>query len=381
MSAQDGDNKENAETGVIVAETGAPVSADDKGEKTPKAKPSKTKSGRGLAALALLIGLAGLALAGWVYYQLIYLNAQKAQAASAEAAQITELVGELESAQSETSAALAMQRARVAELEAALSQQQAVGQRQYQQITDRLQTLSTVDRDDWLLAEAEYLLRLANQRLQLSGDNRAAAKLLASADDILRSMDEPALHPVRAALAKEQAALRSSADYDLEGAYLKLQGIADSAASLEVYEAPSYEPEPVPVSEEGDWQENLKNGFERAWGKLRSYIRVRQHDANFQANLAPEQAEAVRASLRMMIEQAQLALLAERPALYRRSLEKAAKFLREYYPLNDRRGAVLAQLEPLIDAPVKAERPDLSGSLAELKEFIKARRWQREVGQ
>lgn len=374
MSAQDGDNKENTETAVIIAETEKPGSAaSDEGKKA-----KQPKSGRGLAALALLIGLVGLGLAGWVYYQLIYLqNKQSAE----ESAQFVQAIGELDKAQSATSAALAMQRARVAELEASLEQQQAAAQRQYQQITERLQTLSTVDRNDWLLAEAEYLLRLANQRLQLSGDNRAAAKLLASADDILRSVDDPALHPVRAALAKEQAALRSSADYDLEGAYLKLQGIADSAASLEVYDAPSYEPEPVPVNEEDDWQANLKNGFERAWGKLRSYIRVRQHDEKFQANLAPEQAEAVRASLRMMIEQAQLALLAERPALYKRSLEKAASFLREYYPLNERRKAVLAQLEPLVDAPIKAERPDLSGSLAALKEFIKARRWQREVGQ
>ena len=44
---------------------------------------------------------------------------------------------------------------------------------------------SANDRDAWLLAEAQYLLRLANQRLIMAGDAVAAEALLGSADNIL----------------------------------------------------------------------------------------------------------------------------------------------------------------------------------------------------
>ena len=50
------------------------------------------------------------------------------------------------------------------------------------------------DRDGFLLAEAEYLLRLANQRLIMASDTESAAALLASAPE----------DPVNAKQAKEE---------------------------------------------------------------------------------------------------------------------------------------------------------------------------------
>ncbi|WP_372863733.1 uroporphyrinogen-III C-methyltransferase [Spongiibacter sp.] len=345
---------------------------------SPATSPQAEKSrGGGLAALALLLALAGLGLAGWIYYQLIYLSSEQDAAFFAE---MKAAMQDYDNRAQSAAAALDRQRERLAEIDSLIDQQRAVSQRQIQQLSDKMQSLSTVDRDDWLLAEVEYLLRLANQRLQLSGDSRAAGRLLASADGILRELDDPALHPVRAELAKELAALQSSADFDLEGAYLQLQGLAEAAEQLEVYTPPSYQPQPLPAAD-ASWQEGLSAGFERAWGKLRSYVRIRQHDDNFKAELAPEQADALRASLRMMLEQAQLALLAERPELYRHSLDKATAWLQRYYPLNERREALLQQLAPLREAEIRAERPDISMSLRTLKEYSKARRWQREVGQ
>src|SRR5690606_35948157 len=49
-------------------------------------------------------------------------------------------------------------------------------------LVDELARLRVVDRSDWLLAEAEYLLRLANQHAILGQDAPAAAALLTQAD-------------------------------------------------------------------------------------------------------------------------------------------------------------------------------------------------------
>ena len=330
-----------------------------------------------LASLALIVALAAAGGAGWLYYQLIYLSDQQ------NAAVVAEMQAALDIATSRndaTDAALNRQRERLAELDSLIDQQQTISQRQLQQLSAQVQELSAVDRNDWLLAEAEYLLRLANQRLQLSGDSRAAARLLSSADAILRELDDPALHPVRSELAKELSALQSLSDIDIEGLYLQLEGLAGEVDKLEAYGAPEYSPAPV-ADADSTWQSGLATGFQRAWEKLRSYIRIRQHDDNFRAELAPEQADALRASLRMMLEQAQLALLAERPTVYQRALDKAANWLQRYFPLNDRREALATQLEKLGQADIRGERPDISGSLRALKEYSKAQRWQREVGQ
>ena len=74
---------------------------------------------------------------------------------------------------------------------------------------EELNRYSTSDRGAWLIAEAEYLLRLANQRLIMAGDTVAAQALLKSTDNILMELDDASLHPVRAAVAADLAALRA----------------------------------------------------------------------------------------------------------------------------------------------------------------------------
>ena len=330
-----------------------------------------------IATLALLLALAAAGGAGWLYYQLIYLDSQQD---ATFAADMQSALSAASARNDATEAALNRQRERLAELNSLLSQQQSVSQRQFQQLSSQLEELSAVDRNDWLLAEAEYLLRLANQRLQLSGDSRAAGRLLSSADAILRELDDPALHPVRSELARELSALQSLSEIDVEGLYLQLDGLASEVDKLEAYGAPDYQATPV-ADANSDWQSGLKVGFQRAWEKLRSYIRIRQHDEKFRAELAPEQADALRASLRMMLEQAQLALLAERPVVYRQALQKAATWLQRYFPLNDRRQALSDRIEQLMSADILGERPDISGSLRALKAYGKTQRWQQEVGQ
>lgn len=329
------------------------------------------------AALALLLALASLAASAWLYYQLVYLKQQQNAEFSRE---ISALLAQHEQRAVASEAALNRQRERISEIDSAWQQQLSVMQGQLSQLSEQVQSLSSVDRNDWLLAEAEYLLRMANQRLQLSGDSRAAAQLLASADAILRELDDPALYAVREALALELAALQGASSFDLEGLYLQLQGLAATAEALEVYQAPTYTPV-APPAEDASWEEGLKAGFARAWAKLRSYVRIRQHDEKFQAQLAPEHSAALRASLRMMLEQAQLALLSERPGLYGRSIDKAIAWLQRYYPLNDGRQALISSLSALRDTEIRVERPDISSSLRALKEYSKTRRWQREVGQ
>ncbi|RRQ21865.1 hypothetical protein D6C00_07845 [Thiohalobacter thiocyanaticus] len=61
----------------------------------------------------------------------------------------------------------------------------------------------------WVLAEAEYLLHVANQRLQLARDVDTALAALATADQRLQELANAAYLPVREQISRELGALRS----------------------------------------------------------------------------------------------------------------------------------------------------------------------------
>lgn len=337
----------------------------------------KPKSGSNvLSLLALLVALAALVLAGWMYQQYQLMAAQEQNTNASFKSELRSLGA----SQGEFKALVSAQREALSQLRSDVGARLDAFTLRSQSLEVTVQSLATVDRQDWLLAEAEYLLRLANQRAQLSHDARSAAQLLGSADEILRDLDEPALLPVRAELAREIGALQNSATRDVEGSYLALQALASEVEKLRIYKASTYVPMLVQVAE-SDWQQRLQGGLTAAWEKLRSYIRISHHQESFRAQLAPEQEAILRASLQLMFEQAQLALLANQPVLYERALEKAAMWLNRYYQLDEHRDTLLAQINTLAQVEVDAELADISGSLRILKEYLKSNRWQKEARQ
>ncbi|CAA0117506.1 uroporphyrinogen-III C-methyltransferase [Zhongshania aliphaticivorans] len=371
--------EENKEQTTVTTQDPAVISASEpapakSAKKTPEKKPKSSSNLLGL--LALLVAIAALALAGWMYQQEQLLAAQEQNTSDNFKSELRTL----SASQAEFKSLISTQREALAQLRSDASARLDALSRRSQDLEVKVQSLATVDRRDWLLAEVEYLLRLANQRVQLSHDPRSAAQLLSSADEILRDLDDAALHPVRAEIAKEIGALQGSAQRDVEGSYLALQALATEAEKLKIYKAPSYEPVAA-TEEQSDWQQRLQGGLMAAWDKLRSYIRIRHHEENFRAQLAPEQEAALRASLQLMFEQAQLALLADQSDLYRRALEKSAAWLNRYYQLDEHRDTLLQQIAVLAELPIQNEIADISGSLRSLKEYIKSNRWQKEVRQ
>ena len=80
-------------------------------------------------------------------------------------------------------------------------------------------------REDWLLAESEYLLRLASQRLLMDRDVPSAIALIKSADDILADARGLKIFELRASLAEDLASLGAVAELDTEGIFLRLNAL------------------------------------------------------------------------------------------------------------------------------------------------------------
>lgn len=240
----------------------------------------------------------------------------------------------------------------------------------------RLLALSSANRDEWKLQEAQYLLRLADQRILLEQDSQNALALAISADDVLRDIDQADLVGVRKLLAEEIAVLKVAGIIDREGIYLRL-----SALSNQIEAIPFIEPlgTPVDLMEEEEVPENetfkerLTRGFYDLMHKLSAYVRVRDHGKTINAVLPPAEQKYLQQNLRLMLEQAQVALLRNEAGIYQESLVKAQNWINQYFTLNEKATAVLAELKALETEVIAPELTNFSNSAAALAEYIAKR--------
>jgi uroporphyrin-3 C-methyltransferase len=236
-----------------------------------------------------------------------------------------------------------------------------------------LSRFSAVDRENWLLAEAEYLLRLANQRLIMAGDTASAQALIASTDRILRDLEDASLHAVRAALAADLAAVRAVPQVDVEGTYLRLSALIEQAGELVIFRLPEPEPGEMEVPAE-DWQGRLQQGYQSALDKLSDYIVIRRRDEPMQTLMDPQWESLVRQNLRMLLEQAQVALLSGNQMLYRESLQRSNHWVAEFFASDEAAARSMArEIDQLADLQIDVPVPDLTRSLAALSDAIEQR--------
>ncbi|HAR07167.1 MAG: hypothetical protein CL809_05250 [Cobetia sp.] len=339
----------------------------------PPGEPQGKKSKAGSIALILVIVLAiVVAVLAWFGWQ--RLNAlPDAQGLDKQVSEsVTQQVGQVSSKVEGLSSTLEKNESRVSELDKRLSSESQDTEQALNKVLEELSKSQQTDARDWHYAEAEYLLRLANQRLQLERDVNGADALLENADARIAAANNPALLPVRKAIQSELASLDSVPRVDRSGIYLALlaeqeqlarlplkQDVAEIAAKVENDAAPT-----------GGWQQQLA----RFGNELKDLVTVRRHDEALEALITPEQESYLRQNVRLVLEQAQLALLKEEPKLYQAAIDKAITLVNGYYDTKtDGVQNAVAKLEELKSKTIRPELPDISASLSKLRELIERR--------
>ena len=87
-------------------------------------------------------------------------------------------------------------------------------------------------RGDWLIADAEYLLSVANERLHLIGDVNTTREALEAADQRLRESGDAGIFNVREELAKEIGVIKNVVVPDIVGMYASIQSLQDRVDKL-----------------------------------------------------------------------------------------------------------------------------------------------------
>ena len=222
---------------------------------------------------------------------------------------------------------------------------------------------------EWLWTEAEYLLRLANQKLTLQGDADSALLILSTVDEMLRDSGDATVLGVRDALAGEMLALRNLEYVDVPGLYVRMNNLLPLIDQLSLRNTLVQNYSDQLAAQQGATL-SADTGFGvRALALLGSIFVWQEWDVAPEALLPPQQEATLKQNLRLMLEQAQLALLMAEQEVYRSSLEKGRDWMTRYFAIDAGAGRTLGQeLESLAAATVATSRPDISGSLALLQQ-------------
>lgn len=339
----------------------------------PPPAPAPRKGGSFIGWLALLLVLALAGAVGWSLQQALQREAQLQERIADLESQAGSEESDLESVRSELQRDFERGLEKVSGESARQDQMLNTLQSQLNDQQARLASFSANDHDSWLRAEAQYLLRLANQRLIMARDVVSAQALLDSADAIIKELDDAGLYDVRAAIAAEQAALRAVPKIDVEGIYLRLSALIEQADRLVIFQLPEGEEQPEQEYSD-DWQVRLERGYEEAARKLSDYIVIRRRDVPMHALMDPQWEGLVRQNLRMLLEQAQVALLSGNQTLYEESLERSQHWVSQFFESDEAAARAMSrEIDQLSSLTVETSMPDLTRSLRALDEAMQER--------
>lgn len=217
--------------------------------------------------------------------------------------------------------------------------------------------------NDWLLAEADYLVKLAGRKLFLEHDVETATQLMESADQRIAALNDPSLTALRKAMANDITTLKNIPLIDRDGLVLRLISLQQQIDNLPLANAilPADQPQTSQAVSENidDWQTNLKNSL-KAFAD--NFITFRSRDGNVIPLLSPTQHFYLRENLQAKLETAIKGVYTEQQTLYRTALDTAAQWSTSFFNPDDKAvqsfNAALAQLaeqQVQVEYPVKLQ--------------------------
>ena len=230
-------------------------------------------------------------------------------------------------------------------------------------------------RGDWLVADAEYLLSIANQRLLLVGDVHTTRMALDAADQRLRESGDSAVYKVREQITKEIAGLRSITLPDVVGMHALIQLLRDKVSHLAVLLP--YAGKPLTKSKQihdHEQSPDAEHGIlGSALGLLEGYVTVKHSDQPVSKILTEEEVGFIRQQLNVKLEIIKVALVQQSDALFKVGITDAKEWVASNFTKNESSKGFLAELEKLNSVTLRSEFPDISQSLKMLKDISKLR--------
>jgi len=205
------------------------------------------------------------------------------------------------------------------------------------QVSQLEQQVSLRQPSDWLVHEAEYLVRIAARTMWLERDTKAAISLLRDADNRLKELNQPKFLPVRALINEDIEALALMPTLKNQEAVLTLMALNKQIPALELSgvnltEALDGTKEDFVLSDDvNDWQENLQ----KTWQKfLNDFITVRRRTGMVEPLMTPDQQQHLKQNLSLKVQLVQWAASEQKEDIYQQTLLDIQQWLNEFFDMD-----------------------------------------------
>ena len=344
-----------------------------------------TKSGAGLiVSFGMLISILALVVAGYAAYLIYESNSELKDARTSVRSLETELTNLKKTSDQkieQLSVLLEQTTASIAQTREAENTAIADLGASFEVATEQLRTelraelnegLGTSG-EDWLLAEVEYLIRLANQRVLMERDVSGALSLLSSADEIVEQTSGIAAYELRESLAYDIANLKAVSDLDTDGIFLSLSAMASQVTELR-RKQPELSP-PTQIQIDNGEAQNFYQQFlslvNNIFGRVLNSVDYRRDGVAITPLLPPKEEYYLRQNLILKFEMAQLALLRNDQPVYHTSLSEAKLWIVKHFVETDPRTvALVTALDQLVEVEVDRSLPNISGSLRAVRGLL-----------
>ena len=344
-----------------------------------------TKSGAGLiVSFGMLISILALVVAGYAAYLIYESNSELKEARTSVRSLETELanlkrtsdqkIEQLSVVLEQTTASISqireVENTAIADLGASF--EVATEQLRTELRAELNEGLGTSG-EDWLLAEVEYLIRLANQRVLMERDVSGALSLLSSADEIVEQTTGIAAYELRESLAYDIANLKAVSDLDTDGIFLSLSAMASQVTELR-RKRPELSPPTQIQIDNGEAQNSYQQFLSlvnNIFGRVLNSVDYRRDGVAITPLLPPKEEYYLRQNLILKFEMAQLALLRNDQPVYHTSLSEAKLWIVKHFVETDPRTvALVTALDQLVEVEVARSLPNISGSLRAVRGLL-----------
>lgn len=341
------------------------------------AAPRSESASSPVGGLAMLLALIAIGIASYATWMILFKQPAAIDAAVAGLrANVSELSREVQARDAQV-AALKSQLAQVnTKLDEAGNVKQAdldaLTTKMEQRLAELKSSMGTSSKD-WIYAEVEYLLRLANQRVVMEGNVKGALALFHAADNILRDAEGITAFDLRQAIANNITRLEAVQQVDVDGIFVKLAALASEVSQLKQRQQSFEAAAPVltPVPSEASFTDKVLALLRQGGQRLATLVDYRRNGEHIKPILPPREEYYLRQNLVLKLQMAELALLRGDQPVYETSLSEAQSWVVEHFDPDDvATTAMLKSLAELGAIKVNTPMPDVSSSLKEVRKLL-----------
>jgi uroporphyrin-III C-methyltransferase len=319
-----------------------------------------SQSGLWLAVLAVL-GVGALGTWAWMQNQKVSNDIQKG---AAEIESLSQRISTLPDNLAES----------LSQLDSKLQTLQTE-QAQLQQAVNRQRTTREHFESDWQLTDALFMSRLAQQRLQISGDIETAQQVLSSVDEAVKRLGGGMFEPIREAIAQDKLALQAVNRPDIAAVAHQIDAITAMLMNLDTQAVRPQNAQANASEVASKAQAGIRSELEDAWKSLKGLIQIREHDEKALPRLTSEQQLLLKLWCAIKLDEAKWALINHQQATFSEALSQVSRTLQIYFQQPQKplaaiheQLAALAQIELDSSLPILATPGAIESAMTQLEE-------------